>query len=126
LSAGTAAAPVIPYDFSKPFFPSAATDKSRPTNINLFTNPIPFYPVDLSRSFFPDAAVPVTFSYNPNLYQITSSAPFGRLWTAVFPANARRCHRAAKACGGFGRSVRCCISNCGASNQPKKQSDMAP
>ena len=124
LTSTQAQAAFICSDFSKPFFPSVATDKTQSTNVNLFTNPIPFYPADLSRSFFPDASVPVTFAYNPNLYQITSSAPFGRLWTAVFPANARRCHRAGQA---WIRQVSALLHQEVWRLKPtKKQSDMAP
>jgi hypothetical protein len=42
LIATAAAAPVIPYGFSKPFFPSIRDDGSQGTNPNLFSNPIPF------------------------------------------------------------------------------------
>jgi hypothetical protein len=66
----------MPYDFSKPFFPSTATDKNQPTNINLFTNPIPFYPVDLSKPFFPGNAPAAPLPVNPNLYVVVTGVPF--------------------------------------------------
>src|SRR6516162_2302916 len=66
----------MPYDFSKPFFPSTATDKNQPTNINLFTNPIPFYPVDLSKPFFPGNVPAAPLPVNPNLYVVVTAVPF--------------------------------------------------
>jgi hypothetical protein len=50
LTATAATAPVIPYDFSKPYFLSVAADKTQPTNINLFSNPIPTIGL-ISRAF---------------------------------------------------------------------------
>jgi hypothetical protein len=69
-------APIIPYDFSKPYFPSTAIDKTQPPNINLFTNPIPFYPVDLSKPFFPGNVPAAALPVNPNLYVVVTGVPF--------------------------------------------------
>jgi hypothetical protein len=109
-TATTAPPPVTPYDFSKPYFPSVATDKTQPTNINLFTNPIPFYPVDLSRPFFPDAAVPVTF---PITSTCVKSPRARRSFRSTLDSSISRERSSVPPPGhDFGRSVPCCIRKC--------------
>jgi hypothetical protein len=60
-------------------------------------------------TFSPDAAVTVTFAYNPNRIKsprARRSVDFGQQY---FPRTLVGATAPAKACGGFGRSVRCCI-----------------
>ena len=67
--------PIIPLDFSKPFFPRVTVDATQPTNINLFTNPIPFGPFDYQISHDVISSPPQPQPYNPNIF--TNPIPFG-------------------------------------------------
>jgi hypothetical protein len=69
------AAPFVPFDWSKTFFPQIRIDQTQPTNINIFTNPIPFGPYDYNRAVTArTAAPPQPQPYNIQIY--TNPVPF--------------------------------------------------
>ena len=62
--------PFIPVDYSKPFFPQIRFDQTKPTNINIFLNPIPFGPFDWSArpQLLPRTPPPQRVERNPLIF----------------------------------------------------------
>jgi hypothetical protein len=70
------AAPFVPFDWSRPFFPQTRVDQTQQTNINIFTNPVPFGPYDYNR-VQPPARAKDQPNWSININLITNPVPFG-------------------------------------------------
>jgi hypothetical protein len=71
------AAPFVPVDFSKSFFPKVQSDASQPLNLQLFTNPIPIFNTDYSAITPRIPRAPDQVAYNLNTYTVVVvAAPF--------------------------------------------------
>jgi hypothetical protein len=84
LTTAVTAAPFFNADFSRPFFVQVRVDQTRPTNINLFTNPFPFTPVDYNITHDVVSSPPQAQPYNINVF--TNPVPFGPFdWNKQWP-----------------------------------------
>jgi hypothetical protein len=70
------AAPFVPFDWAKPYFPQTRVDQTQQTNINIFTNPVPFGPYDYNR-VQPPARAKDQPNWSVNINLITNPVPFG-------------------------------------------------
>jgi hypothetical protein len=70
------AAPFVPFDWAKPYFPRTQADQTQQTNINIFTNPVPFGPYDYNR-VQPLARAKDQPNWSTNINLLTNPVPFG-------------------------------------------------
>jgi len=88
---------------------------------------VPFGPSDLSFSAIarnvPPAPVPLIRTC---ISHFERAVHYARLWTAVFPANARRCHRAGQGLWWIRQVSALLHQEVWRLKPTKKQSDMAP
>jgi hypothetical protein len=70
------AAPFVPFDWAKPYFPQTRIDQTQQTNINIFTNPVPFGPYDYNR-VQPPARAKDQPNWSTNINLLTNPVPFG-------------------------------------------------
>jgi hypothetical protein len=72
--------PIVPFDWSKPFFPRSQVDASILTNPNLFppaAPQAPFVPVDWSKPYFPRTQIDATQDTNQLIFN--NPVPFAQL-----------------------------------------------